>query len=67
MSDDYEVTVGLSTADLVGSCPRCNEPSTGRYDHDEGEAVLLKCVNCGFRLRIRISDNLLSFPAEDIE
>lgn len=44
MSVHHSLTVG--SADLVGTCPYCGQPSCGKYDHDSQEDIVMECVNC---------------------
>ena len=49
VDEDLTLHVALSKGDFVGTCLRCQQPTTGSYEMDEGPELRMKCVNCGFK------------------
>lgn len=40
--------ISIASAQLIGICSKCQEPSTGSFDSDrEDDPVEMKCVSCG--------------------
>lgn len=38
-------TFAIATADIVGTCPECGQPTTGHLDTDE-DLCRMECVSC---------------------
>lgn len=58
MSDDnVEIEVAICSAQFVGQCFRCGQPTTGEYDSDEDTSVMMVCVGCGAKSQFSLNRN----------
>ena len=61
---DVEVDLCLVSAQFVGNCPQCNEPTTGGFTHDEFDCekyFVMECVNCHFKDQLIMPSGADSF------
>lgn len=52
--DDFDECVFLDRGDFVGKCFRCGEPSTGSFNSEEDDYVLMRCVNCSAKTQLSL-------------
>lgn len=53
----------IGSANLVGVCAKCDQPTTGSYDSDRPHELTMKCVDsgCGWKATAGEEESLIAF------